>query len=119
MSTAKDTGQKIENAVAVFLKQQGMRLITRNYHCRGGEIDLIMQDQHTLVFVEVRYRRSDRFGSALETVNYAKQQRIICTAEHFLQQHKTPYTACRFDVVGVKPVAMSYDFEWVKDAFQL
>lgn len=119
MPTTRDKGQQIEQRVATFLHKQGMRLITRNYHCRVGEIDLIMQHHEQLVFVEVRFRRSSRFGSAVESVNYAKQRRIIQTAEHFLLQHKTSYSACRFDVVGVSPDGTDYDFEWIQNAFQL
>jgi putative endonuclease len=101
------------------MRKQGMRLIARNYHCRAGEIDLIMQHQNILVFVEVRFRRSNRYGTAAETVNHAKQRRIIHTAEHFLQQHNTAYSAYRFDVVGVSPMGADYDVEWIQNAFQL
>lgn len=115
---ARDRGQQIEKQVSKHLQKQGMRFITRNYHCRGGEIDLIMQDQETLVFVEVRYRKSSRFGSALESVNKTKQSRIIHTAEHYLQQSRDNYQACRFDVVAVSPAETGFHFNWVKNAFQ-
>lgn len=115
---AKEKGQQIEKQVAKHLQKQGMRLITRNYHCLGGEIDLIMQDRETLVFIEVRYRQSARFGSALESVNKTKQSRIIHTAEHYLQQSRDGYQACRFDVVAVSPAKTGYQFDWVKNAFQ-
>ncbi|WP_438970195.1 YraN family protein [Methylophaga sp.] len=116
---AREKGQHIEKQVSSYLQKQGMRLITRNYQCRGGEIDLIMWDRGTLVFVEVRYRNSGRFGSALESVNKTKQSRIIHTAEHYLLQSRDNYQACRFDVVAVSPAEVGYQFDWVKNAFQL
>ena len=80
-----------------------------------GEIDLIMEDKKTLVFVEVRYRKSAKYGSALESVNNQKQARIIHTAKHYLQQHSSKHSAYRFDVVALTP----NNIDWVKDAFQL
>ncbi len=115
---ARDRGQQIEKQVCKHLQKQGLQFITRNYQCRGGEIDLIMQDQNTLVFVEVRFRKSARFGSALESVNKTKQSRIIHTAEHYLQQSHDNYQACRFDVVAVSPAETGFHFNWVKNAFQ-
>ncbi|MCX4187221.1 YraN family protein [Methylophaga sp. OBS4] len=117
--SAREQGKQVEQQVCRFLQKQGMQLITRNYHSRGGEIDLIMQDRQTLVFIEVRFRKSRTFGSALESVNKIKQSRIIHTAEHYLQRHPVSQDACRFDVVAVSPTASGhYDFQWIKDAFQ-
>jgi putative endonuclease len=117
---ARDKGQQIEKQVEKYLQKQGLRFITRNYHSRGGEIDLIMQDQNNLVFIEVRYRKSARFGSALESVNKTKQSRIIHTAECYLQQCKKSYQVYRFDVVAVSPDDnKELEIEWVKNAFQM
>jgi len=116
---ARDRGQQIEKQVEKYLQKQGLKLITRNYHSRAGEIDLIMQDQNNLVFIEVRYRKSARFGSALESVNRTKQSRIIHTAEHYLQQCNDTYQAYRFDVVAVSPAKEGQQIEWVKNAFQM
>ena len=82
-------GQQAELWACQYLEQQGLALITKNYHCRRGEIDLIMRDEKALVFIEVRYRKSARFGSALESVNYKKQQKLIITAEHYILQSQT------------------------------
>lgn len=66
------TGSQAEQLALNYLQQQGLTLITQNYHSRRGEIDLIMLDENTLVFVEVRYRKSAAYGSALESVNSQK-----------------------------------------------
>jgi uncharacterized protein (TIGR00252 family) len=80
---------------------------------RFGEIDLVMRDGATLVFVEVRYRRSDRFGAPAETVDRRKQQRLTAAANHYLQAHPT-VLPCRFDVVAVSG---GDRIEWIKNAF--
>ena len=90
-------GEQIEQQVEQFLQQQGLTPLTRNFHQRGGEIDLIMLQDQTLVFIEVRYRRSNRYGSALESVDLRKQQRISRTAALFLQRHpQHQQRQCRF-----------------------
>lgn len=115
-------GQQAENEALNFLKQQGLKLLDKNYHCRQGEIDLVMQDQQTLVFVEVRYRKTSRFGSSAESVTSDKQRKIIHTAEHYLcHKVKTEIPACRFDVVAIYPSTVtqnSLQFDWIKHAFQ-
>lgn len=119
MLFARDKGTQVEREVCRHLQQQGLKLISRNYHCRGGEIDLIMQHNEVLVFVEVRYRKSARYGSAIESVNHTKQTRLIHAATHYLQQHKTRHESCRFDVVGVSPATQGYDINWIQNAFEL
>jgi len=115
-------GQKAEQEALNFLKQQGLKLITQNYYCRQGEIDLVMSDQQTLVFIEVRYRKSHHYGSSAESVTINKQKKIIHTAEHYLlHKVKTPTPACRFDVVAIYPsdsTQSSLQFDWIKHAFQ-
>lgn len=110
-----DRGQQAENRALDYLEKQGLTLIERNFHSRRGEIDLIMEDNNSLVFIEVRYRKSTKYGSALESVNAQKQARIIHTAEYYLQQKPSHYLAYRFDVIGLSPD----NINWVKDAFQL
>jgi putative endonuclease len=123
----KKLGTQIEDLVCNYLQQQKLKLITRNYRCRLGEIDLIMHDQSTLVFIEVRYRQHRNFGSSLESVNLIKQNKIIKTAEYYLlSQRLSEKIACRFDVVGVTPATQKLDniskldlahVEWIKNAF--
>ena len=119
MNQAYTTGKESEQLASHYLQQHGLILLEKNYHCRQGEIDLIMQDQQTLVFVEVRYRKSARYGSALESVDLAKQSRIITTAQNYLQQNKTKHSACRFDVIAISPTTTTPEITWITDAFQL
>jgi len=115
-----DTGQLAEQLACDYLQKHKLKLITKNYHCRRGEIDLIMQDHATLVFIEVRYRKSAKFGSALESITTQKQQKIIFTAEHFILTQNSAFSQYRFDVVAISPsVQQQPKITWVKDAFQL
>lgn len=112
-------GTDAEDQACRFLRRQGLRLIARNYHCRQGEIDLIMQDADNLVFVEVRYRRQSRYGSGLESVDRRKQQRIAHCAAHYLHRHpRAAELAARFDVVALTPGADEPRIEWIRNAFE-
>lgn len=107
-------GNAAEDQVLDYLIAQGLQLVTRNYSCRAGEIDLIMKDGAQLVFVEVRYRARADFGTALESVTPAKQRKLIITAQYYLQQSgKIP--ACRFDVVGM---GQDGQIHWIENAIQ-
>ena len=117
MALRLQRGKNAEDRARRHLEQQGMRLLESNYRCRLGEIDLIMQDGEALVFIEVRYRKSAAFGSALESVTHQKQRRLLATANHYLQQHR-PAAPCRFDVVGISGPGSVAHIEWIKDAFQ-
>jgi len=112
-------GQQAEQWAYNHLQQQGLTLITKNYSCRRGEIDLIMQDKETLVFIEVRYRKSSTFGSALESVDRKKQTKLIFTAEHYIQQQKSSFTNYRFDVIAITHERNNPIITWVKNAFQV
>lgn len=115
----REFGQKIEEAAARHLKKNGLKLITNNFHCKAGEIDLIMQDSKALVFVEVRYRQHHQYGRGSETVTRSKQQKVIKAALYFLQQEKKyNRMPCRFDVIDVSPDGDRHYFDWIKDAFQ-
>lgn len=93
-------GRLAEDRALVYLQQQGLVCVTRNYACRFGEIDLIMQEASLLVFIEVRWRTNLNFGGAAASVSLAKQQRIWRTAEHYLMRYRSQ-PACRFDVVAI------------------
>lgn len=96
-----------------FLQQQGLTLIENNYHCRNGEIDLIMQDKDQLVFVEVRYRKCEDFGTAIETVDQNKISKLISTAQHYISSNQLDIPS-RFDVVGFNA---SLKPNWISNAF--
>ena len=108
------TGDHFEGAALSFLQAHGLRLVRANFLCRHGEIDLVMRDGETLVFVEVRYRRSSAFGGALGSVTAAKRRKLISAAHLWLAWH--PHDArrpCRFDVLAFEGEAV----EWVRAAF--
>lgn len=106
-------GEHAEDNALQFLIKQGFKPVTRNFRCKQGELDLVMADGNTLVFVEVRYRSSDKFGSALESVTYKKQQRIITAAQTYLSKHRHDGPV-RFDVVAISGDS---SINWIKNAF--
>ncbi len=107
-------GALAEDAAADFLTGRGLRLLARNYHCRFGEIDLIMTEGHTLVFVEVRYRRGKSFGGAVESITAAKREKLLRAARHYLAALKE-FPACRFDAVLLS--GDTKELEWIQNAF--
>ena len=118
-TTRQRRGNAAENLALEHLQSQGLELLTRNYRCRQGEIDLIMQDHSGLVFVEVRYRAGNSHGGALQSVDFRKQSKIILAALHYLQHHPAP---ARFDVIGVSgDLSGKGDLariDWIRNAFQ-
>lgn len=102
-----------------YLLGQGLKLLQRNFSCRQGEIDLVMDDQGTTVFVEVRFRKIARYGLATETVTATKQRKLLATAEYYLLRNKrAQHRPARFDIVGIMPGADDYDYTWLQNAFQ-
>lgn len=108
------SGAEAEALACRHLERAGLRVVARNYRCPRGEIDLVMDDHGTRVFVEVRYRRSSRFGSPAESVDPRKQSRLLDAARHYLLAHREE-PACRFDVVAITP---DHGVEWLRDAFR-
>ena len=106
-------GDKYEEEAISFLISQGLTLLTRNYQCKAGEIDLVMDDSGTIVFVEVRYRKSQQFGGAAMSVTAAKQRKISLAALHYLQSKKRNNAPCRFDVLAFS----ESEQQWLQDAF--
>jgi len=109
----KHKGSAAEDFALQFLLSQGLKLRTRNYACRMGEIDLVLQDGATLVFVEVRQRGSSAYGSAGESITARKRARLIAAARHFLAREGS-LPPCRFDAVLVDA---KRQLEWIRDAF--
>ena len=106
-------GQSAESHAERYLKTQGLTLVARNWRCRFGEIDLIMLDGSTRVFVEVRLRSRNDFGGAAASVTAAKQKKLIAAARQYLTTLKT-LPPCRFDVVALTGNAAP---DWIKNAF--
>jgi putative endonuclease len=113
-------GQHAESIACTYLESRGLRLVTRNFRCRSGEIDLIMEEGKTLVFVEVRLRAHRTFGTPAETIDRRKRTKLVACALHYLQRHHAMSTRpSRFDVVGLTPAEDSYRVDWIPDAIQL
>ena len=111
-------GQRAEQLAESFLNHAGLVTEARNYTHKSGEIDLIMRDDSTRVFVEVRLRRNRQFSSATESVTAAKQQKIIRAAAAYLQAHDPGnQLACRFDVIALSSLDKQAAPEWIKNAF--
>lgn len=107
-------GEKSEQLACDYLLKQGLQLIDKNYRCQHGELDLILSDNQTLIIVEVRFRQSNAFGGALESITRKKQSRIIASTQYYLLKNKIN-RPIRFDVI-----AMSNDkqINWIQNAFQ-
>lgn len=114
--TARARGSAVEGLAAEWLEEQGLTLLGRNHHAKGGELDLVMQDGETLVFVEVKHRQTTRYGHPLETVTAPKQRRLIRAARTYLarEQRTCP---CRFDILAAVGTPPALTFEWVQAAF--
>jgi putative endonuclease len=111
-------GDHWESVAAKHLKQQGFKTIKRNFHSRFGEIDLIMQKDQLLIFVEVKYRKNTDWMSAEESVTINKQRKIIKTAEVFLmKQPQFQSLNCRFDVVSIVGNTSDFRLNWIEHAF--
>ncbi len=121
MSTRPPPGKKgheEEARACLYLQKQGLALRERNYRCRHGEIDLIMDEGETLVFVEVRYRGNARYTGAAESVDRRKQAKLTATALHYLQAHRNAaQRPARFDVIAIAPGTELRRIEWIKNAF--
>ena len=108
----------MESAALAHLRGAGLKLLARNVRFKGGELDLVMRDGATVVFVEVRYRASQRFGGGAASVDGCKRRKLALAAQMFLQRHPAlALQRCRFDVVDAsgEPLRLT----WLRDAFRL
>jgi len=112
-------GAKGEGAAVDFLKKNGYKIITKNYKTPMGEIDIIAQDNKTLVFIEVKTRESLIYGQPFEAVNSAKKRKIANAALLYLKRFKQQIPPCRFDVVSICYVNDSPKCELIRDAFEI
>jgi putative endonuclease len=118
-AVTKLRGDWAEARARQFLTAQGLSHMMSNYSAPCGELDLIMRDKHTLVFVEVRYRAYNKFGGALESIDQHKIRKLVRTAEHFLQRYGGAHKGCRFDAVLLSGPQSTPSLEWIKDAFNI
>lgn len=114
-SQPQPIGNQAERRAEAFLAAHGMQTQARNFRCRHGEIDLVMRDGPTLVFVEVRLRRRRDYGGAAESIDLPKQRHIVRAAQHYLAGIK-PVPPCRFDAVLLDSLDET-GIEWVRAAF--
>lgn len=113
-------GKESEQVAATYLQQHGYRILHRNYRIARGEIDLVADHHGTLVFVEVKARRSMRFGSPAQAVDFRKQEKLIHVARHYLHRYRRGDQQCRFDVILLtQPTSGEVQIELIQNAFEL
>ncbi len=116
--TSKQSGTRWEKTAESFLRSHGLKLLQRNFSSRFGEIDLIMEDEKTIVFIEVKYRANNQHGSGADAVTFQKQAKISRTAAWFLARNPNRAEQfCRFDVISIDPLQTDQGINWIKDAF--
>lgn len=117
--SSAQSGKDAELQALEYLQRQGLRLLAQNWLCKRGELDLVMLDGDTVVFVEVRYRRHSGWGGATESVDFRKQAKLVTAAQLFLQQ-ATDWAShpCRFDVIAIEgQPGNAAPLNWIKSAF--
>lgn len=122
LSPTQQIGQHAENIARIYLEKKGLKHYLSNYRCYSGEIDLIMLDlvKKEIVFVEVRSRANTRYGSALDTVDVKKINKLIRTATHFLQSKRWLYKKnSRFDIIAIHSLTDNMQLDWIKNAFTM
>jgi putative endonuclease len=107
------SGLRAERLACAYLQGRGLELLHSNWRCRFGEIDLVLREGDTIVFVEVRLRTNPNFGGAGESIHRAKRERLLAAARLYLS-HGAP-RPCRFDVVLLRRLEPP-DIEWIRDA---
>ena len=110
-------GKRGEDEAAKYLERRGYKVLTKNYRCRLGEIDIVARDGDTIVFVEVKTRGGSDFGEGVESVDVRKQRRIIAVSEVYLSENDIHDMAVRYDVVSIGRKGDGLIVELIKDAF--
>lgn len=109
----KQLGDLKEKQARDYLERQGLRHVASNVRCKRGELDLVMHDGDTLVFIEVRFRTTGRFGGAAASIDSRKQARLSAAAAYYLQRHPVDLP-CRFDVIAIDGAGA---IQWIRHAF--
>lgn len=116
--TSRELGKQAEDFAAQLLISEGLKLVEQNVNFRVGELDLVMKDKESLVFVEVRRRKHDTFGGALGSITKNKQKRLTRAALAYLQRKRLmDKVACRFDLVAITDINGQLQGQWIKDIF--
>lgn len=116
--TTRHIGALWEEAALAHLTRAGQRLLTRNFTCRHGELDLVMRDGDCIVFVEVRYRGARDRGGSAASVGVNKRAKLVRAAQVYLLAHPQFAAApCRFDVIGCSGTPQQPQMDWIRSAF--
>ncbi|AGL86797.1 MULTISPECIES: YraN family protein [Pseudomonas] len=117
--SSQHSGRDAESQALWHLQQHGLRLLAQNWLCKRGELDLVMLDGDTVVFVEVRYRKHTQWGGALGSIDGRKRQKLILAAQLFLQsESRWSSHPCRFDVVAIDGASgAEARLNWLRNAF--
>jgi len=115
----KIIGNYGEDTAVKFLQKNKYKIIEQNYSCKFGEIDIIAKDKNILVFVEVKSRTNEKYGTPGMAVNYYKKKNIINTAKHYIMKNKLQNEFCRFDVVEVFVTDDDNNIRLIKNAFMI
>ena len=118
-NTKQVLGKEGERIAEAYLRKKGYKLVERNFRCALGELDLIVLDRRVLVFVEVKTRTGDGFGTPFEAVEFRKQQKMIQAAQYFIAQKGLQQRDSRFDVVGISWLGREPIVEHIENAFEL
>lgn len=114
----RTVGQIRENLACEFLKSKGALILSRNFRCKAGEVDIIAKDDTYLCFIEVKYRSDDRFGQPQEAVDIKKQKRICNVSKFYLySKYKSSDVPVRYDVIAISQKDDMLAFKWIKNAF--
>ena len=120
MHKNKVSGLFYEEVAQQYLLKQGLTLVAQNYSSRFGEIDLIMLDQDSICFIEVKFRKDNRYGGAISAISTSKQQKIIKTATFFISKNpQLAHNGIRFDALLLQPgdATQETDINWIPNAF--
>lgn len=119
LSGRRAKGQQMEAVAARYLQSKGVRILDRNVHSRGGELDLIGEQDDVLILFEVRYRKGSSQVSAEESISPLKQQRLLRAAQVYIHRNRLWHRPSRIDVVAISPGLLSrYRIHWIKNAIQ-
>ncbi len=116
--TRVEKGRAGELLATAFLEERGMEILTRNFRCPIGEIDIVGRDGKTIVFVEVRSRSDSSHGLPQESVSYVKQRRLTRLAQWYLKKHRMERQSARFDVIAITMEAEEPRVTWIPNAFE-
>lgn len=111
------TGKQGEEIAAAYLAGEGYRIVDRNYRCLFGEVDIVAKDKDTIVFIEVKSRKSDLYGDPQTAVSLEKQKKLCRISLKYLEERHLYPCDARFDVVAVKMLPAGNQIELIRNAF--